>query len=99
MKVCVKFKNERHKNQKKAYAMTIKCNACQQNVIHYQKIGRGALKRLWVERVIESEMSISTLPQELHCPFCEECLGVLVNVRGKNCYKMFRGYFSSRIEN
>lgn len=79
--------------------MVIKCNPCQEDVVHYQKIGRGAVKRLWIERIIESEMDLSSIPHNLCCPYCGHELGVLVHVRGGDCYKMHRGHFSSRIEN
>lgn len=78
--------------------MIVSCAFCQKDVIRYQKIGKGGLIRLWVSRVIESEMPLVTEDKGLRCPFCEEQLGSRSVKDNEFVYLIRRGAVHTRKE-
>ncbi|AMB98626.1 hypothetical protein AWM75_00830 [Aerococcus urinaehominis] len=90
----MKFPNPQAKKVKKAQPMLVSCGVCKADLICYQKLGKGGLLRMYLERVVTSQMPLGD--HDLICPECGNLLGVLIHAKGKDCYKMRRGYYQAR---
>ncbi len=55
------FKNDRYKKDRGGYSrlLEISCQKCGGHICHYQKDGPGALRRIYVDRIFDSKVSIS----------------------------------------
>ena len=64
----VLFKNDKYKKSRGGYSrlLDISCQKCGINICQYQKDGPGNLKRMYHDRIIESNVSI--LRKDLSCP-------------------------------
>jgi len=62
------FKNDRYKKARGGYSRLLKisCQKCGENVCLYQKDGPGNLRRMYIDRIIDSKISISK--KDLSCP-------------------------------
>ena len=92
----MKYVNPHYSKVKKIFTMIVSCNQCKTDLFKYHKIGKGALKRLWIDRTEAGAVDLTEPPQDLLCPRCGQLLGNLVHVRGGDCYKMQRSTYSTR---
>lgn len=90
----MKYVNATRKKLKKARTLILSCGACKKELLYYQKMGKGALLKLFTDRVIMSEMPIDT--QALVCPFCQETLGHRVTLDSELAYRMIRGTYHTK---
>lgn len=90
----MKYVNATRKKLKKARTVVLSCGSCKNELLYYQKLGKGALLKLFPGRVIMSEMPIDT--QALVCPFCQETLGHRVTLDSEHAYKMIRGTYQTK---
>ncbi len=81
--------------------MIVSCGYCKRDIAKYQKLGRGNLLRMHIDRIIEASVDFSKKPKALTCPNCKEQLGVMVKLKRekKEVYKMIRSAFNTREEN
>lgn len=89
----LKYKNPIMKKVKKTLPMQVSCGRCKEAVILYQKKGKGGLLRLYLERVVESEMPLTE--HDLVCPYCQTVMGHRIEAKNKICYKMRRGLYNT----
>ncbi|SRR5260221_2493581 len=71
-----KFKNDKYKKVRSGYSrlLDISCEHCCKHLFYYQKDGPGILKRMYLDRIIESKNI--NLGKNLVCPNCERVLAV-----------------------
>lgn len=102
----MKFKNDTFKKSQGGYCrlLDISCT-CGHHLFYYQKDGPGPLKRMYLDRIIESEKysrlettPIKKVPQ-LICSECGELLAIPYIYKKENrpALKVFVGVISKKI--
>lgn len=88
-------KNPNYKKIKGSHLLIISCGYCKTDIVKYQKLGKGNLLRMYIERFVESSVDFS---KDLICPNCGKKLGTKINLKKKNkeAYKMIRSTFNTR---
>ena len=76
----------------------VSCGHCKTDIARYQKLGRGNLLRMHVDRIIEGTVDFSKHKGALLCPNCNERLAIRTNLKSKNkeVYIMIRGAYNTR---
>ncbi len=77
------FKNDKYRKSRGGYSriLEIHCSQCGKYVLTYQKDGIGALKRLYLDRIIAPETLAELQNQELkaipnlRCSLCDSHIG------------------------
>ena len=61
------FKNDKYKKVRGGYSrlLDISCQKCNEHICQYQKDGPGNLRRMYMDRIIDPEVSISK--KDLSC--------------------------------
>ena len=85
---------------KGSYILIVSCGYCKTDIARYQKVGRGNLLRMHIDRIIEAAIDFSKNHKALVCPNCNEQLGTRVTLKRKNkeVYRMIRSAFNTREE-
>jgi len=75
--------------------LDITCGSCQAHVAFYQKDGPGILKRMYIDRFIDTKPS----GPELACPTCGHILGTRITYKKENraAYRLFVGAVHKKI--
>ena len=70
-----KFKNDKYKNAREGSSriLSISCQKCDKFICFYQKDGSGSLRRMYFDRIIEPQVSISR--KDFSCS-CGHLMGV-----------------------
>ncbi|HHX11032.1 MAG TPA: hypothetical protein GX729_06670 [Firmicutes bacterium] len=94
----MKYENPYHRKVKGSYTMLVLCGRCKNEIVLYQKVGRGRLLRMYVDRIIRSSVDLSGKPGALHCPNCNELLATRMALKRKHteAYVMVRGAYNTR---
>lgn len=89
------YKNPNCKKIKGSHLLLVSCGYCKTDIVKYQKLGKGNILRLSIDRIIETSTDFS---QELTCPSCHRVLGTKVVLKRENreFYKMIRSTFNTR---
>lgn len=69
------FDNPYYKKIKSSVHLEIRCASCQTFLMSYQKVGKGNLRILHIERIIESSFNFYE-DKILTCPNCKSRLGI-----------------------
>ncbi len=87
--------NPNCKKIKGSYILLVSCGFCKTEIIKYQKLGKGGLLRMHIDRIIESSVDFK---QDLICPNCGKKLGskVVLKKENKEVYKMIRSRFNTK---
>ena len=80
----IKFKRDKYKKSRggNSRLLDILCGKCAAHLFYYQKDGLGTLKRLYLDRISESNLysGLDKLPlkkiPKLTCPNCKQLLGI-----------------------
>lgn len=93
------YKNPYYKKVRGSHNILVCCGYCKREIALYQKVGKGILLRMYVDRIINSSIDLSTQPGALFCPRCNRQLATKVTLKGKNieAYVMKRAVFNTRI--
>lgn len=96
---CLIYKNPYYRRVKGSYTLLIRCGYCKTDIAVYQKVGKGNLLRMYVERIIKSSVDLFKKPGVLFCPNCNKQLATKVILKRKNkeAYVMIRGAFNTRV--
>lgn len=89
------YKNPNYRKIRGSYILLVSCGSCKTDIAKYQKLGRGNVLRLYIERIIELSTELS---QELTCSKCGVILGSKVVLKRENreFYKMIRSKYNIR---
>ena len=79
--------------------MLVRCGYCKTDIALYQKVGKGRLLRMYVERIIQSSVDLSGKPGTLFCPKCNQQLATRVTLKRKDteAYVMVRGAYNTKL--
>lgn len=93
------YDNPDYRKVKRSFLLLVSCAHCKNNIALYQKVGKGGVLRMYVERIIKSSVDLSKKPRGLFCPNCNEQLGARVTLRRKkkDAYRMIRSTFNTRV--
>lgn len=88
-------KNPYYKKIKKSRLLIVSCAFCDQDLALYQKVGKGGLLRMYIDRIVELTFEFD---KRLNCPSCDKHLGTRMHLQRKNkkVYKMNRSMFHTR---
>ncbi len=87
--------NPYYKKTKSYILLELSCNECKSFLLNYQKVGKGNLRILHIERIIDASFDMFDLPKELLCPTCKNRLAILDTKL--NGYRMERSATSSKL--
>lgn len=75
--------------------LAVSCEGCGSHLTYYQKDGPGTLKRMYVDRFIDTRPTGS----ELVCKSCGRVLGVLITYKkeDRSAYRLFAGSVTKKI--
>lgn len=92
------YENPDYRKVKNSFLLIVSCAHCKNEIALYQKVGRGGLLRMYVERIVKSSVDLSKKPRGLFCPNCGEQLGARVTLRRKksDAYRMIRSAFNTK---
>jgi predicted RNA-binding Zn-ribbon protein involved in translation (DUF1610 family) len=93
------YKNPYCRKIKGSYTMLVRCGYCKTDIALYQKVGKGRLLRMYVERIIQSSVDLSGKPGTLFCPNCNQQLATRVTLKRKDteAYVMVRGAYNTKL--
>lgn len=86
----IKFKNDKYKKSRGGYSrlLDISCEKCQEHICFYQKDGPGNLRRMYLDRIIDSRIPLTR--KDLSCSK-KHLLGVKIIYEKENrsAYRLF----------
>ncbi|MBU6389399.1 hypothetical protein KGQ71_02685 [Patescibacteria group bacterium] len=92
-----KIKNDKYKSARGGHSrlLEITCEHCRGHISYYQKDGPGILKRMYLDRILDSKDSA----KELRCKGCGRTLGVLIiyEKEQRPAYRLFVGSVSKKL--
>ncbi len=95
------FKSDKYKKARGGYSrlLQISCEKCAAVLCLYQKDGPGLLKRMYIDRMIQPNVSVTT--KELRCPGCKETVGIQIIYKKEQrlAYRLFVGSVTKKIVN
>ena len=96
----MKYLNPERRRVRKSLILIVSCGHCKSDLVRYQKVGRGNLLRMYIDRIIESEMPIHSKTQDLICPNCHQEIANRIHVRqrGVDAFRMHRATYNIRQE-
>lgn len=95
----MKYKNPYYKKMKNSFLMLVTCAFCKEKIALYQKVGKGGLLRMHIERIIESSVDLTSEDKGLRCPNCNKLLASRSFLKRENnfAYNMIRGRYNTSI--
>ena len=95
----IKFKNDKFKKDRGGYSrlLDIFCENCRKHLFYYQKDGPGILKRIYVDRIYESEKLDPN--KNLICPNCKSLLAtpMIYEKENRPAFRIFVGAITKKI--
>jgi hypothetical protein len=92
-----KFKKDSYQKSRGGTSriLDVSCEHCSKHVAFYQKDGPGILKRMYVDRFIDT----SPKGSDLICENCDRQLGTLIDYKKENrpAYRLFVGAVTKKI--
>lgn len=86
----VTFKNDKYKKVGGGYSrlLSISCQKCNEYICNYQKDGPGNLRRMYIDRIIDSK--VSTSQKDLSCSN-KHIIGIKIiyNKEKRPAYRLF----------
>ena len=87
--------------------LVVSCAACGNDICHYQKDGRGSLKRMYLDRILApltmrglQKFDIKEVPA-LRCKTCDELLGTpyVYKKEKRKAYRMYQDAVIKKVVN
>ena len=92
------IRNPYQREVRRSFLLKVRCGQCKADFALYQKVGRGNVLRMYVPRIIECAVDLSSLPGRLNCPDCGQHIADRIELkdRGKIAYRMNRSSFNTQ---
>ncbi|WP_236910422.1 hypothetical protein [Clostridium sp. Cult3] len=92
------YENPYCRKVKGSYILLVSCGYCKTDIAKYQKVGKGNLLRMHIDRIIKGSIDFSKDHGALICPNCGELLATRMTLKreNKDVYKMIRSTFNTR---
>ena len=89
------IENPNCKKVKGSHLLLVSCGYCKTNIAEYQKLGKGNVLRMYINRIVKSSVDLS---KDLICPNCGKTLGRRISMKKKNkdAFKMIRSRYNTR---
>lgn len=89
------YKNPKCRRVRGSHKLLVSCGYCKTDIAKYQKLGKGGLLRMYIDRITKSAVKLS---QDLKCPNCHRTVGskVILKKENKEFYKMDRSTYNTR---
>lgn len=89
------YKNPKCRRVRGSHKLLVSCGHCKTDIAKYQKVGKGGLLRMYIDRITKSSVKLS---QDLKCPNCNRIIGskVILKRENKEFYKMDRGNYNTK---
>lgn len=89
------YKNTNLRKMRRSHLLLVSCGYCKTDIVKYQKVGRGNLLRMHIDRIIKGSIDFS---KSLNCPNCGKELGIKITLKKENkeVYKMNRSTFNTK---
>ena len=92
------FKKDKYSLKRGNYSrlLELRCRVCNDIILIYQKDGKGALLRIYLDRIVSLKLPKRKM---LICQKCKEVIGVLMKYKkeNRNSYRLFQGSLKKRI--
>lgn len=91
------IENPYQKEIKKSFLLNIRCGQCKNDFVIYQKVGRGNVLRMYLERITACAVDLKSLPDQLSCPNCRQHIADKIILKEKNrlAYRMRRSTYNT----
>lgn len=76
--------NPHFQKNKKTIAFNLSCGHCKTLFATYQKLGKGNILKLYIDRIESSTVELNSPASLLQCPNCQQQLGVLRDEKNTN---------------
>jgi len=90
------LKNDKFKKARGGHSrvLEISCEGCENHLAYYQKDGPGMLKRMYVDRFIDTK----PISNNLECQECHRILGILITYEKEKrlAYRLFAGAITKK---
>lgn len=92
------LKNPYQKDIRRSFLLMIRCGQCKEDFAKYQKVGRGNVLRMYVPRIIECAVDLTSLPNQLNCPNCGQHIADKIELKeqAKIAYRMNRSSYNTQ---
>lgn len=95
-----KLKNDKYRKARGGHSrlLDVRCTQWDTHLFYYQKDGPGILKRIYIDRIVGSNVKANA---NLVCPECKELLGVpmVYKKEDRSAIRLFVGAVSKKIVN
>lgn len=95
----VKLKSDKYRNARGGHSRCLKisCESCGAFLMFYQKDGPGALKRVYVDRIISSENTGKA--KQLVCKSCKKVIGTfyIYDKEKRPAYRLYQNAVTKKI--
>lgn len=83
-KITFRLKNDSYRQARGGYSrfLNVYCSSCKAHLLLYQKDGSGALKRMYVDRILAPKMQIGK--KEFTCANCKKIIGTFYMYKKEN---------------
>ncbi len=90
------IKKDKYFDNRNGYSQiySLHCNKCEELLTYYQKDGAGKIKRIYVDRISNSDIVKNfSIDHKLICPQCQGILGLgyIYQKEQRPAYKLFEG--------
>jgi len=103
----IDWQNDAYRKARGGYSrlLAVSCARCGTHLFYYQKDGPGILKRLYLDRIYQSNaytglqhLALRQIPQ-LICPHCREHLGIPIIYQKEQrlAFRLFEGSVTKKI--
>ncbi len=89
-----KFKNPYYKKIRGSVLLELTCAHCKTALLHYQKVVKGNVRLLHLERIVAATFDCFKQAKQLTCPTCGTRLGLFDEKHFG--YRMIRGHTMQR---
>lgn len=89
------YSNPKYRKIKGSCILLVSCGNCKKEIVKYQKLGKGNILRMYMDRIIEGNIKLSG---EFICPDCDKLMGrrVILKKEGREFFKMVRSSFNTK---
>ena len=90
--------NPHYKKLRGSHILEIRCAFCKSFVANYQKVTKGNLVKMHIDRIIESSIDFSQLHGALFCPACGERIATRYTAKTdkKEVYRLVPSAFNKK---
>ena len=92
------YRNPFARKVRGCHILEVSCAYCKHFIAKYQKIGESGLVKMYLERIVEASIDLSSPPGAIFCPGCNERIatGYTTKPDRKEAYRLVPSAFHRR---